>query len=89
MSKHMTWQDIEKQVEADMLERFASVPPEQRAALGLEPGNPNYSHEGRQWVQVYVKMLAWKSMCRNLHEKAYPLQPVKPPGNKKKKRAKK
>jgi hypothetical protein len=85
MGKHKTWQDIEKEVETEMLERFASVPPEQRAAMGLEPGNPKYSHENRQWVQVYVQMLTWKNKCRELHEKAYPLQPVSPGNNKKKK----
>lgn len=83
--KYKTWQDVEKEVENEMLERFAAVAPEQRAAMGLEPGTPKYSDEKRQWVQVYVQMLTWKNKCRELYQKAYPLQPA-PPGSKKKKK---
>lgn len=81
-----TWQDIEKEVEAEMLARFAEVPKEQREKLGLEPGTHPRAHENRQWVQVYVQMLTWKNKCRELHQKAYPVQPVKSAGKKKDKR---
>ena len=60
MSK--TWKDIEKEVEQEMLDRFNSVPIEQRAKLGLE-SNTRQSHENRQWVQVFVQMLTWKNKC--------------------------
>ena len=40
-----TWQDIEKEVETEMLDRFSSVPMEKRVALGLEPGSHSKAHE--------------------------------------------
>ena len=80
-----TWQEIEKEVEDSMLERFNSVPKQKRAALGLEPGSHSQAYENRQWVQVYIQMLVWKDKCRELHQKAYPVQPVKSAGNKKRK----
>ena len=80
-----TWQDIEREVEEEMLARFNEVPKEKRAALGLEPGSHRNAHENRQWVQVYIQMLVWKDKCRELHQKAYPVQPVKSAGNKKRK----
>ena len=83
-----TWQEIEKEVEGEMLDRFAGVPKEQRTKLGLEPGSHPKAHENRQWVQTYIQMLVWKDKCRELHQKAYPVQPVKSCGNKKKKRIK-
>ena len=79
-----TWQDIEKEVETEMLDRFSSVPKEKRVALGLEPGSHSKAYENRQWVQTYIQMLVWKDKCRELHQKAYPVQPVKSAGNKKK-----
>ncbi len=81
-----TWQEIEKEVEVEMLDRFAGVPKEQRTKLGLEPGSHPKAHENRQWVQTYIQMLVWKDKCRELHQKAYPVQPVKSAGNKKRKR---
>jgi hypothetical protein len=69
MSK--TWNDIEREVEEEMLERFNSVPKEQRAKLGLE-GASSTAYENRQWVQAYVQMLTWKNKCRELHEQAHP-----------------
>ena len=83
-----TWEQIEQEVEKSMLERFNSVPKSKRAALGLEPGSHSQAHENRQWVQVYIQMLEWKDKCRELHQKAYPVQPVKkqqPARNKKRK----
>ena len=82
MSK--TWKDIEKEVEQEMLDRFNSVPIEQRAKLGLE-SNTRQSHENRQWVQVFVQMLTWKNKCRELHKLAYPAQTNKKAGKKKRK----
>jgi len=79
MSK--TWQDVEQEVEEEMLERFNSVPKEQRAKLGLEGATPQ-AFENRQWVQAYVQMLTWKNKCRELHKIAYPDQSA---GNKKRK----
>ena len=76
-----TWEEIEQEVEEEMLERFNSVPKEQRAKLGLE-GASSKSYENRQWVQAYVQMLTWKNKCRELHEQAYPDQSA---GNKKRK----
>ncbi len=81
-----TWQDIEKEVEAEMLDRFNSVPKEKRVSLGLEPGSHRQAHENRQWVQVYIQMLVWKDKCRQLHQKAYPVQPVESAGKKKNKK---
>tara|TARA_Y100000361_G_scaffold153799_1_gene176667 strand:- start:221 stop:484 length:264 start_codon:yes stop_codon:yes gene_type:complete len=83
-----TWQEIEKEVEVEMLDRFAGVPKEQRTKLGLEPGSHPKAHENRQWVQTYIQMLVWKDKCRELHQKAYPVQPVKSAGNKKRKESK-
>ena len=83
-----TWQEIEKEVEVEMLDRFAGVPKEQRTKLGLEPGSHPKAHENRQWVQTYIQMLVWKDKCRQLHQKAYPVQPVKSAGNKKRKESK-
>jgi len=80
MSK--SWQDIEKEVEVEMLERFDSVPIEQREKLGLE-GTTAKAYENRQWVQAYVQMLTWKNKCRELHELAYPTDDKKSAGNKK------
>jgi len=81
MSK--SWLDIEKEVEQEMLERFNSVPIEQRAKLGLE-GPSTKAHDNRQWVQAYVRLLAWKNKCRELHELAYPIAANKSSaGNKK------
>jgi len=80
-----TWQEIEIEVEKEMLNRFNNVPKEKRAALGLEPGSHTKAYENRQWVQTYIQMLVWKDKCRELHQKAYPVQPVKPAGNKKRK----
>ena len=65
-AKWKEWQEIEKEVESEMLERFASVPLAQRSALGLEPGTDPDSYEKRQWVQTYVTMLSWKNKCREL-----------------------
>ena len=61
------WNQIQREVEADMVDRFHRVPLEQRRRLGLE-SNTVESHENRQWVQTYVQMLAWKDKCRELHE---------------------
>jgi len=82
-----TWEQIEQEVEKSMLERFNSVPQSERAALGLEPGTHTKAHENRQWVQTYIQMLEWKNKCRELHQKAYPVQLVKKQsrGNKKRK----
>ena len=60
---HKTWQDIANEVEKEYLARYSSVPKEH--------------YENRQWVQVYVQMLAWKDKCRELHEQLYPVQPIK------------
>ena len=76
-----TWKDIEQEVEEEMLDRFNSVPIEQRAKLGLE-GTSMKAHENRQWVQTYVQMLTWKNKCRELHALAALKQ--KSAGNKKK-----
>ncbi len=65
-AKWKDWQEVEKEVESEMLERFASVPLPQRSALGLEPGTDPDSYEKRQWVQTYVTMLSWKNKCREL-----------------------
>ena len=78
-----TWKDIEKEVEEEMVARFNEVPKEKRAALGLEPGSHSKAYENRQWVQTYIQMLVWKDKCRQLHQKAYPVQPVKSAGKKK------
>ena len=83
-----TWQEIEKEVEQEMLIRFNEVPKEQRVKLGLEPGSHTKAYENRQWVQTYIQMLVWKDKCRELHQKAYPVQPVKSAGNKKKNKRK-
>jgi len=74
---HKTWQDIANEVEKEYLARYNSVPKDKRAKLGLEPGSDPKHYENRQWVQVYVQMLAWKDKCRELHEQLYPLQPAK------------
>ena len=63
-----SWQEIEKQVEENMLNRFSAVPKSERVKLGIEPGTSFFSHENRQWVQTYVQMLAWKNKCKELHE---------------------
>lgn len=86
---HKTWQDIENEVEKECLERFSSVPKEKRAKLGIEPGSDPQAYENRQWVQVYVQMLAWKDKCRQLHKEIYPLQPVKDSAGVKKRKGKK
>lgn len=80
-----TWKDIEREVEEEMLDRFNSVPIEQRVKLGLE-GTSMKAHENRQWVQAYVQMLTWKNKCRELHALAYPeaAPKQKSAGNKKK-----
>ena len=71
-----TWEQVEQEVEKSMLARFNSVPRDKRAALGLEPGSHSQAYENRQWVQVYIQMLEWKDKCRELHQKAYPVQPA-------------
>lgn len=71
-----TWQDVTKEVEQDMLDRFNSVPKDKRAHLGIEPGSDPQAYENRQWVQVYVQMLAWKDKCRELHEQLNPVRLV-------------
>jgi len=81
---HKTWQDIANEVEKEYLARYNSVPKEQRAKLGIEPGSDPKAYENRQWVQVYVQMLAWKDKCRELHEQLHPLQPVKDSAGKRK-----
>ena len=86
---HKTWQDITNEVEQECLDRFNSVPKERRAKLGIEPGSDPQAYENRQWVQVYVQMLAWKDKCRQLHEQLYPLQPVKDSAGKSKKKKRK
>jgi hypothetical protein len=85
---HKTWQDIANEVEKEYLARYNSVPKEQRAKLGLESGSDPKAYENRQWVQVYVQMLAWKDKCRVLHQQLYPVQPVKAPAGKKNKKSK-
>ena len=77
-----TWEDIEHEVEAEMLDRFASVPLDQRTKLGLE-GNSTKSYDNRQWVQIYVQMLSWKNKCRELHEQASPADDNNPAGDNK------
>lgn len=74
---HKTWQDIANEVEKEYLARYSSVPKKQRVKLGIEPGTDPKHYENRQWVQVYVQMLAWKDKCRELHEQLYPVQPIK------------
>lgn len=74
--KHKTWEDVAKEVEEDMLARFSSVPKSKRAQLGIEPGSDPQAYENRQWVQIYVQMLAWKQKCRELHEQLYPVRLV-------------
>ena len=76
MSKNKTWQDIANEVEQDCLERFNSVPKAKRSQLGLEPGSDPKAFENRQWVQVYVQMLAWKDKCRQMHKQLYPVRLV-------------
>tara|TARA_R100000808_G_scaffold5550_1_gene16831 strand:+ start:3975 stop:4247 length:273 start_codon:yes stop_codon:yes gene_type:complete len=85
-----SWEDITKEVEEEMLKRFNSVPLEQRAKLGIEPGSDPKCYENRQWVQCYVQMLAWKDKCRQLHEQLNPVKLVKekPAGTKKIKKKK-
>ena len=80
--KRKTWEQIEKEVENEMLERFNSVPLEHRAKLGLEPGSHSKSHENRQWVQTYIQMLTWKNKCRELHGQLNPVKLVKNPAKK-------
>tara|TARA_R110000824_G_scaffold215931_4_gene402493 strand:+ start:3700 stop:3972 length:273 start_codon:yes stop_codon:yes gene_type:complete len=82
--KHKTWQDIESTVEQRYLERYNGVPKEQRIKLGLEPTTNPKTYENRQWVQIYVQMLEWKDMCRQLHDQLYPLQPVANPAGEQK-----
>ena len=79
-----TWQDIANEVEKEYLARYNSVSREQRTKLGLEPGSDPKHYENRQWVQVYVQMLAWKDKCRRLHTELYPVQPVKDSAGKRK-----
>ncbi len=62
-----TWNDIANEVEKDYLARYGGVPRKKRVAMGLEPGSDRNAFENRQWVQVYVQMLAWKDKCRELH----------------------
>jgi len=62
-----TWNDIANEVEKEYLSRYSKVPRDQRIKLGLEPGSDRNAYENRQWVQVYVQMLAWKDKCRELH----------------------
>ena len=82
-----TWEQIAKEVEQECLERFSSVPKEKRAKLGIEPGSDPQAFENRQWVQVYVQMLAWKDKCRQRHKQLNPVELVKekPAGKKKRK----
>lgn len=63
-----TWEQIIKEVEESMLQRFNKVPLDQRAKMGIEPGTDPASYEKRQWVQTYVEMLTWKDKCRELHQ---------------------
>ena len=77
-----TWNEIEKEVETEMVERFNSVPKEQRAKLGLE-GNSTEAYDNRQWVQSYVQMLTWRNKCRELHALAYPAEEKDSAGDKK------
>jgi hypothetical protein len=63
-----TWEQLQKEVEQQMLDRFNKVPQNQRAKLGIDPDNGNKSFEKRQWVQTYVEMLSWKDKCRELHD---------------------
>ena len=65
-AKWKEWSEIEHEVEGEMLKRFASVPIEERTAMGIEPGTSSDSYEKRQWVQTYVSMLSWKDKCREL-----------------------
>jgi len=69
-----TWQDVQKEVEESMLQKFNKVPVEQRAKLGIEPGADPRSFEKRQWVQTYVEMLAWKDKCREFHNQLLSLK---------------
>jgi len=62
-----TWDEIASEVEKDYLARYGGVPRKKRVAMGLEPGSDRNAFENRQWVQVYVQMLAWKDKCRELH----------------------
>jgi len=67
-----TWNDIANEVEKDYLDRYSRVPKSERVKRGIEPGSDSNAYDKRQWVQVYVQMLAGKDKCRELHAELTP-----------------
>ena len=62
-----TWATVEAEVKKELQSRFDSVADDELKKLGLDDGSSVLSGEKRNWLVVYLQMLAWRHKARELH----------------------